>query len=161
MPRIVGVIKLISEAVVILLMLLVVADVVGRYFLNSPIKGTFEISSLMMAVVIFFAFGYVALAKGNIKIEIISQRLPRRVQAMLDIVGTAAGALFFGLITWQGVKLVLHAYAANEVTDVLHLATYPVKIAVPLGAAVATLVFLWQLAGQIRLRGKASPGKEI
>ena len=55
LSSIVNVIGNLGTAVVVMMMLLTVADVTGRRVFNFPITGTFELSGLMMIIIIFFS----------------------------------------------------------------------------------------------------------
>ena len=49
----------ISGFILLGLMILVIADVCGRYFLKSPVPGTLEISQMLLAAVVFFSIAVV------------------------------------------------------------------------------------------------------
>ena len=65
------------------LMLLIVADVIGRYFFNAPIKGTTEISELVLLTVILLAAGYTMSVGEHVAVEALISRLRHRVQVRI------------------------------------------------------------------------------
>src|SRR5215210_332881 len=82
------------------LMMLTFVDVGGR-FLRKPILGATEISALLMGFLVFFTFGYTTARRGHLRADFIFSRLPRRTQAVLDIVTHSFAALLVAIITWR------------------------------------------------------------
>ena len=91
----------VSGIVLILLMLLVAADVIGRYVFSSPITGAMEIDELMMVLLVFLALAYCTLEKGHISVELVISRLSGRNQAILDCITSFISAAMIAIIAWQ------------------------------------------------------------
>ena len=53
----------IGSIFIVAAMLLTVADVVGRRFLNHPVPGSYEISAMMLVIVVFSTITYCQLLK--------------------------------------------------------------------------------------------------
>ena len=81
-----------SGIAIAVIMFLICAEVVFRYGFNNPILGTVEISEYMLVCIVFLGLGYTQLIKGHIRIELVLERLPEKLQHILRIV-----ALFVGL----------------------------------------------------------------
>ena len=96
-----------AGAAVVVMMLLTCADVLLR-LLRRPIPGTYEIIGFLGTVVISFSLAYTSLEKGHIAVEILVEKLPRRVQVGVEAVTSLIGAALFALITWQSL-----VYAAD------------------------------------------------
>ena len=79
-----GVMHKVGLAILLLMMFLTVGDVVGRYFFNRPISGTFELTNFMLALVVFFAIGYTQVRRGHISIDVVVSRFSPRAQAIID-----------------------------------------------------------------------------
>jgi TRAP-type C4-dicarboxylate transport system permease small subunit len=99
--NIAGVVNRIGVFFALIMMVLTTADVVLRYLFNSPIRGVFELTEFMMLIMVGFGLAYTQLKKDNIFVEIVAERLPRRVQAALDVFAYLLGFTVFGLIAWQ------------------------------------------------------------
>ena len=70
---------LVGGVAIILLMLHVVADVMGRELFRFPLEGTLEIVSFYyMVAVTFFPLAYVCHNEGHISVELFTKNLPRR-----------------------------------------------------------------------------------
>ena len=83
------------------LMLISSADMIGRYFFNSPITGALEMSQILVAAMVFLGWGQTQIQKGNVTVELFFATFPPKVQTIATLVTTSLSALVFGLMTWQ------------------------------------------------------------
>lgn len=88
------------------LAILTVVDIALRYFLNTPIRGLDEATSLLMAVIVVATFPVGVMERNHITIDLLEGSLgPRQVK-----VGQLIGALmlfaFLALLAW---RLGIHA----------------------------------------------------
>ena len=111
-----------SSALVIILMLDVVADICGRYFFNAPILGASELATLMMAIIVFSALAWAALSEKHIKVDLVMQRFPPRVQAVVNSITLLLALGIFSVITWQSA---LEATEVHDVTSLLRVSHTP------------------------------------
>ena len=56
-------------------------DVVGRYLLNKPIRGAFEITELGLLVLIFAGLPLVSHADEHVTMDFIDRILPARIES--------------------------------------------------------------------------------
>lgn len=132
-------------------MFLTATDVVLRYFFNRPITGAFEITELMLPILIAFGFAYTAVLKEHIRIDIITSRFSPGVQAYVDSIAALLGIAVFFLITWHSVLYAESLRASGTATPVLGLPIYPIVWVVALGSAMFCLAFLADLLEQLNL----------
>ena len=128
-----------------LLVVLTVADVILRRFFDAPIAGTFELSKLMLGIIVFFTLAYCAVHGGHIVVDVIVSRFPRRAQSSISIIIHLCSVVIMGLISW---RLFLHAMKVQdmgEVTAILEVWLYPFVFLAALGSTLITIVFLIQL----------------
>jgi len=124
------------------MMILTGIDVFLRYVLNSPVPGSFELTEFMMPVVITFGFAYCALEKGHVQVELVTSKLPRRTQAVMNGI---ACLVFFGLfllITWQSWIRAKGMMDSGQTSITLAIPVFPFVLAVALGSAALCLVVL-------------------
>jgi len=108
------------------MILLTCIDVSMRYFFNRPIAGTYDLVSLMGAVIAAFAMPYTMLMKGHVAVDLIVRTLSKRKQLAVETVTHAVGILLFLVMVWQCFILASDMKAAGEVTPTLLLPFYPV-----------------------------------
>ena len=127
------------------MMILTGVDVCLRYLFNSPIPGSFEMIEFMMPIVIAFGFAHCALQKGNVQVELVTSKLPRRAQAVM---GCIASGVFFGLfvlITWQSWIRAKGMMDVGQTSITLAIPVYPFVLCLALGSAALCLVVLRDL----------------
>lgn len=133
--------NVLAGAAVVAMMLLTCADVVLRLF-RRPVPGTYEIVGFLGTVVIAFAMAYTSLEKGHIAVELLVQRLPRKLQSGIEAAVSLIGAVLFGLLTWQSVIYAADLRHSGEVSVTLTMPIYPFIYGIAAGSGLLTLVLL-------------------
>lgn len=120
---------------ILALMLLTTVDVVGRYFFDHPIMGTYEVSNFLLVGIVFLGVAYVQSLKGHIKLEIFERLLSRKARSILDIFGNVVGLFVLSLMTWQAGILAWRAWQSREYVlgGIYQLPDWPVKAVLPFG----------------------------
>ena len=65
----------IGRAILALMVLLITADVIMRYFLDSPIKGSYELIQIMLAMIVFLGLAFMQTQKGHVSITLLTSKL--------------------------------------------------------------------------------------
>lgn len=124
------------------LMLLTVVDVVGRKFFNSPVTGSYELTGIFMAIMIFFGLGMAQLNREHIEIDILTKNLSKTIQHILNIIISFGVFLFLLLLTRQLFYLMQRMHTQNELSGDLSLPLYIFLIFVTIGALAFALSYL-------------------
>ncbi len=135
---------------VILVMLMVVANVILRAVFNSPLKGTFEIVSLLTAVAIALGLAQCALAKGHIAVEFISKYLPQKIQGIVDIFNDFIGFVFWSIAT---IFIIKHGFSMMDrglVTATSEIPVYPFIFLVGIGFLILSLALSIELIENVK-----------
>ena len=140
----------VGAGVLVLLVFLTSADVLMRYLLNRPIKGTFELTELMMVITVFFALGYTESRKSHIGVELLVERLSQRTQAVIDSFTSLLSLGVISIIIWQGALSVHDSFLSGEFSALLKIPLFYFKALVPLGALVLNLEILINLIDSLR-----------
>lgn len=149
--RVLGIIDSISEWIGLraywllgALIALVLFDVVARYAFNYVTAWGYE-TAMMIGAGIFFMWGYVQLHKGNIRIDVLYERLAARKRAWIDTVGVllmALPCLTFALI--GAYRKMLDSILFNErmMESYWLPPAAPFRVALFIGLCVVTLQFV-------------------
>jgi TRAP-type C4-dicarboxylate transport system permease small subunit len=134
----------IAATLAFLLSFLVVADVVGRVIFNSPVKGTPEIVSFSIVIILWLQTAYAIRSGGMLRVEAFVSMLPPRAQGMLGVAGALLGAAFFALVLWGSFEPAAHAWSSNEFEGegALRVPVWPARFLIIVGAALAVLNYL-------------------
>lgn len=83
------------------MMALTVADVLGRYLLSSPVKGSTELTELMLAAVIFLGLPAATLDREHVTVDLVADRLPHLLAPLRRLAVPAVSATVQAVIGWR------------------------------------------------------------
>jgi TRAP-type C4-dicarboxylate transport system permease small subunit len=126
------------------IMFLTVADVFLRLF-KLPIEGTYEIVSLLGAVVIGFAIPQTTLERGHVLMDFLTGRLHGGVQRVLHLFTRLIAAVIFLIIGWNLFVLGNDLLKAGQVSLTLKMPEYPVAYGIAFCCLLECLVLLADL----------------
>lgn len=124
------------------LMFLTMADVILRYVFTMPITGSFDLTELLMVILIVFGVAHCGFIREHVKVDLVLARFPKRVQAIIDSVTAFLGFGLFVMISWQSFVYVKILIDSGLATNILKIPMFPFVGLVGLGSAVYTLILL-------------------
>jgi tripartite ATP-independent transporter DctM subunit len=146
----------VGAATLAAMMFLTATDVTLRLLFARPIPGSNELTEFMMVLAIFPALAYTGVLKGHIKIELISSRLPQKVQLILGSVTSLIGFCILVLIAWSSAKQGITMLHTDTVTGALKISLFPFYFVAVLGSGLYSVVileeFLRSLSGVLTCR---------
>jgi TRAP-type C4-dicarboxylate transport system permease small subunit len=129
------------------MMLLTSMDAAGRDFFSRPIRGAFEMSSLILSVFILLGLAYAQQMKDHVRVTILLERLPVKVSCVISIFSTLLCMFIVAAMAWQGVAV---AYESSSVTDMLRIPQFPFRLLVTLAGILLFFEFLFDLVDDAR-----------
>lgn len=110
-------------------------DVTVRYFFNTSIIGTLEtVSYYYMVFAVLLPLAFVESRGEHIRVDLIAQSLPNRLQLVLYVMACLIGLAFFGALAYQGFLDALRATQRLETIMSNYLFyIWPSRWALPLG----------------------------
>jgi TRAP-type C4-dicarboxylate transport system permease small subunit len=139
-----------SALVLLAMMFLTTFDVVGRFFFDSPITGTFEVTEYMLAVLVLSGIGYTQQVKGHVRVTIFSSQLPTLVQHLTNGIFTILALIFFALLVLPAFEDGLHSMRAGGFSDMLQIPEFPFKLYICVGIILLSLELLSDLIISVR-----------
>ncbi len=127
-----------ASTILLAMMLLTFVDVVGRYVFNRPVRGAFEVTELMMLVLIFAGLPQVTYANEHALMDFIDRLLDARAQRLLERAVQAVSAAVMFLLAWLVWLKADRIWAYRDATDVLRIVYGP---------------FVYFMAGMVGLAG--------
>jgi len=121
---------------------LVLFDVVMRYLLRLPFLGAYEISELLMVLIVFLALPYCAATGGHVAVDVLAPILDRPGLRWLNAIIHLAGAALMAAIAWQATLYAIVSAQRGEATNMLRIAKYPFELVTAACAALFALVLL-------------------
>jgi TRAP-type C4-dicarboxylate transport system permease small subunit len=152
MERLSGAIAVLGGMLQLGVAVLVVASVLGRWLYRAPINGDFELVQMATAIAIFSFLPYCQLRRGNIVVDTFTNRLPPRVNALVDAFWDVVYAGMMGLLTATLATGALEHYRTGQTTMLLQIIIWP---AIAICAALALLLTVVALlSAATRIRGR-------
>ena len=154
-----GIISMIAARIgmlaIVILLFLTVADVLGRFILNKPIPGTFELTKILFALSVFFSFSVSQYNGENLGITLIYDRFPLRGKGVLDFISSVVSIAMFSVAFLQMLKYGARMRGTNTSTSVLRLPMHPWIYLGSVGVLCLVLVLIKDLAVSIKeLKGE-------
>jgi TRAP-type C4-dicarboxylate transport system permease small subunit len=107
------------------MMVLTFLDVVGRYLLNRPIRGAFEVTELALLVLIFAGLPLVSHADEHVTMDFIDRLLGARGRILWIRVMHAVCAAIMFFLAWQTWIKAGKIAGYGDTTDVLRITVGP------------------------------------
>lgn len=134
--RISTVTAMISGATLLILMVMITVDAVGRK-LGYPLPGSLELSEAMMVIIVYLALFAVQYHRENVFVSIVTHQLSERKQALLDMFAALIGVALFALLAWMGWLRAMDAYRMGEYrVAAIIVPIWPFRFAIPLGLSL-------------------------
>ena len=143
--------NLIAAFSILALMLLAVAQVLGRLLLNIPIPGFIDITEQAMAIFAFAGVAYCQRVGGHIRMEIVLGRLSGRTLWICELVGVLFVAFVVGLLVYGSWFHFERAWTFGDSTMDIGLETWPSKLIVPVALSLLFFRLLLQAYGYARM----------
>ena len=129
-------------AVLAIMMFLTVVDVIGRYFFNRPVTGSYELIQFMMAVLVSFGFSYTAIEKGHVGVDLLTVKLSSKTRAIISSVTNLISLALFALITWQGLLQARTLWVSGATSASLLIPVFPFVYLFVFGTLMFCLVLV-------------------
>ncbi len=142
----------IVSPLIVVMILVIMIEVLGRYFFNRPTPWAHDVSGWLQVAYIFLGGAY-ALQKGYmVRVDVIFAALPRRLQALIDL---TLGTLLFGVFSYvmisRGLDFAMMSWRIGETsaTGVWRGPVWPAKFMIPAGMALLALAWFAHACRQL------------
>ena len=136
--------NVIAGAAVTFMMFLTVADVLLRAG-GHPIIGTFEIVSLLLALVIGFGIPQVSLDRGHVYMDFLLEKLSRRGKNVMNTFTRVLCLILFASIGYKLFSVGARFHASGEVSPTIMIPFYPVAYGVAVCCLLECCVLIFDI----------------
>ena len=134
-----------ASAILFFMMVLTVVDVVARYRLRMPVRGAFEVTELMLVVLIFAGLPLVSFADEHAVMDFVDRLLGPRGRRRLQRVVHGLNAALMFLLTWLMWLKADRIWAYRDATDVLRILYGPFVYFMAASLALAGVIHLYKV----------------
>ncbi len=125
-------------------------EVIARYVFNSPTNWAHESMFLMFGMQYLIAGGFVLREGGHVRVDVLYNHMPKRWKAITDVFTSIFFFIFMFALLGTGWIFFKDSYNVGEVSFTEWAIQYwPIKFALPLGAALLILQGISQLIKDI------------
>jgi TRAP-type C4-dicarboxylate transport system permease small subunit len=125
-----------------LIIIVVAADVVGRYVFNHPFQWSQEIASLALLALLVAAIPYATANDGHIRTETLYERYSPRMLALCDVFSSLFGAAFTGIVAYWQLRELPGLYARGEGAEFVDVSYWPISLFLAIVMLFGTLQLL-------------------
>jgi TRAP-type transport system small permease protein len=155
--------KGLMAALLFSMMIITAADVFGRYVLNSPVPGGYEIVQYLMAIVVFASLPLTTAAERHLTVSLISDQLPQKVRRSHRIFVLLLSSVGLIVIAWRMVEQASILARSQQISGFLQIPLAPIAYAMAgfalLAAAIIVLKLVVSMFGLER-NGSLEPAVE-
>ena len=146
----VGFFLTIGGLALMVMMVYVVGNCIGRALFRIPIMGTIEIAGLAGAIVVSVAVAFAEREKSNVVVDIVTESLPPRPRSILDalMLLLSLGAVAF--LLYAVIRNGIASLAAKETTLTTGILLGPFKLVWAAGLVGFWLFLLNRLTDAVR-----------
>ena len=143
--RLAEVIHVLSAFWVLVIAAIILIDVLGRYFFNSPFLGAVEVIKNSVVSITFLQLPLAIFTGGMLRTTLLYGAVGPTFQKMLRLLTAVLGFLFFAGVAYSSWSPFLEALAINEYEGegALRVPTYPVRLLVVLTSIFAAFVYIY------------------
>jgi len=149
----------IGAGALVVMVLVVVSNVVGRYLFRKPVLGAVEMVGLLTVILVFSVLAFTESKRAHIIVDILLSRLGGRTKAILTSVMCFLGAVFFIIMGWQGWDLMWsNLFPMMRTTGVLSIPFAPFMFIMAFGCVLFGLELLIHTFSPLASEEKGSGG---
>jgi len=158
--RLIGRIEGCAAAALMFITALTFVSVFTRYVFVAPIPDAFDISRLMMGIMIAWGIATCGFRDDHIQMDALWSVLGPRGRRMLDLFATSASLFFMALFTWTLARRVWIVYATGEKTFDVGLPLWPFYVVAWVGILLGAVLLVARILMLLRRREIARTSPE-
>lgn len=136
----------ISAVGMLLMMLPTVADVVGRLVFNAPVRGAYELTGLLMAVVIYMGIAYAQTQRTHVRVTFLMGLQSQKFQCAVDLFVYLFSVVMVGITLYATTTQAIHAVSIGEyMYGSTRFPVWPARVLVAVGFFFLLVQFIVDL----------------
>lgn len=143
----------------LLMMVHVMADVMGKYLFHAPVPSTAEVvANYYMIAGVFLALAWVEATGSSIAVDLFYDMAGPGVQRAMYKFGQVVTLLFYAGLGWFSWDVAVRAWKITETVDgIWRVVVWPAKFMLPVGLGLAVLVLVMKIIAGDKARIVETP----
>ena len=142
--------NLVGGLVIFVIVLMAVANILGRKFIDLPVDGYIDWTETAMPFFAFFGLAYCQRLGGHIRMDIFVGALKRRALWFFEVLSTLLMLIISVLLVMGSYDHFMRSWKNGDCTFDICVPTWPAKLVVPVMLSVLSVRLLLNLWGYIR-----------
>ena len=134
----------IGMGAILIMMIVVSLNVIGRAFFRAPVFGTVEIVELAGVIFVSFILAYTQLQGENIIVNIVVEKLPPRLHAIINSFTQFLSLVIVAALVWTGFVRALEMVRVREITAIFRITQAPFRFVWVFGCITLFVVLMAQ-----------------
>jgi TRAP-type transport system small permease protein len=110
-----------SGALIVGLMFMTVANILGRWTMGRPVRGSVELTEIGMVAIVFLGLAYAQIREDHIRVDLVYERLGPRGRRVLGIFAATVSLATVFVLTWRLYDYVGILAASRRTTSALSI----------------------------------------
>jgi len=136
--------------VILMLVVLAVVNVIGRWVFDEPVDGYIDWVEQAMAFMAFLGISYTQRIGGHIRMDMIISTFKGRVLWFVELLSSVVMLLVTIVLTYGAYLHFYRAYSIGDSSLDIELPTWPAKLIVPVALTVLSLRLVLQIWAYFR-----------
>ena len=155
---------IITGATLSICVVLVNANVIMRYFFNTPIHWAEEVVTSLFVWTVFIGSAYAYRKHSHLGVDILVNILPGKIKQVVKAVMTVIELFVLIMLTWISGEYVYHLIFSRSgklkvvMTDLLRIPKWWTGIAVPIGFGLSVIYSVYFIVKNVRAYMDAKRG---
>jgi TRAP-type C4-dicarboxylate transport system permease small subunit len=120
-------------------------NAIARYLLGFTIEGSDDVAVYIMVAVVFLGFFVVTWRGQHLRMDVIAEKLPRRLQVVLGWIELLLLLALSAFVAFQSFSYASLMFELGGRSDTAHIPTWIAHATVPIGFGLAVIVTLWRI----------------
>ncbi|MFC1870944.1 TRAP transporter small permease [Chloroflexota bacterium] len=147
------------------IMVIVFTNVIMRYLVATPLYWGDEVIIYLMIIMVYASVGFVLIEGGHIRMTILFDRLPDKVQNVLWIIVSLIGTAYASVLLYASIQLALDSLRIGSFSMTTRWPIAPWQMVIALGIFCLLVAFVMLLTTRIGIASglrqkKSEEGKE-
>ncbi|SDU41070.1 TRAP transporter small permease [Stappia sp. ES.058] len=134
------VLRLAASLLLLTMMIVTFVDVLGRELFSAPLPGAYELTEVLLALVIFVGLPITTARREHVSVDLLTARLPTTVRRGLAVFAAIVTAAVLIVLAWRLAVSAGDFTAYGDATVYLGIPLGPVAGAMAVFTAVAAVI---------------------
>jgi TRAP-type mannitol/chloroaromatic compound transport system permease small subunit len=152
LEKVIHIFGAVGAALILTIMILTTVDVIGRYIIGSPLKGSVEISEILFLSAVYLGLSYTHLFREHVGVDLFISHLSKKRRLFLETLMLLLALFTYGVLAWRGGGAFWTSLETGEYRwGLISIPLWPARLMIPLGVSALCLKFIAEIVRNISM----------